>query len=90
MCERGGGMLIQIQLNLGKILKKIQFDFISQKIIEKNWIFFRKFKKITKIQGRLKQILKFNIFCAKGDKYFSLGENKLFFLFFYIPVKLIS
>ena len=55
-------MLIQIQLNLGKILKKIQFDFISQKIIEKNWIFFRKFKKITEIQGRLKQILKFNTF----------------------------
>ena len=30
-------------------LKKIKFDFISQKIIEKNWIFFRKYKKITEI-----------------------------------------
>ena len=76
MCERGGGMLIQIQLNLGKILKKIQFDFISQKIIEKNWIFFRKFKKITEIQGRLKQILKFNTFFVKKRDEFFFCEEK--------------
>ena len=77
MCKRrGGGILIKIQLNLGKILKKIQFDFISQKIIEKNWIFFRKFKKITEIQGRLKQILKFNtFFCKKRDEYFFCEEK---------------
>ena len=50
MCEGGGRGNVNSKLvKFRQDLKKIKFDFISQKIIEKIWIFFRKYKKITEI-----------------------------------------
>ena len=49
-CARGGRGNVNSKLvKFRQDLKKIKFDFISQKIIEKIWIFFRKYKKITEI-----------------------------------------
>ena len=43
-------MLIQIQLNLGKILKKIQFDFIYKKSQKRIGYFLENLRKLQKFR----------------------------------------